>query len=271
VRHRSPERRPSLSERGVNRMALTVFGGGAVFLAPWIVLLYFSQPEVSAGYHLKLTSLGMSLFIVAGLIQVAVACRRRSPAAPLPASYAATLLFIAAWFNTITVAHGPLVVGLAFVVFVHLPAVVLTLWVALRVDKDHGGHDRVPGWVPVAYLAAATLLIPWFAKIASVIQRTSELHNLRLFWVSLDVCELVGMALTAWCLYRGSSYVVVTSMITGSLLFSDAWFNVATTIGLARRAAVVMALVEVPTAAYAFVIARREVWSWQPPRLLPTL
>jgi hypothetical protein len=103
--------------------------------------------------------------------------------------------------------------------------------------------------------------------VLSLIQRTNELHNLRLFWTGLDVFELVWIALTAWCLYRRSAYVAVTAMVTATLLFSDAWFNIVTTIGVAHRAADAMALVELPMAIYSLVIARREVWSW-PPELL---
>jgi hypothetical protein len=95
-----------------------------------------------------------------------------------------------------------------------------------------------------------------------LIQRTQELHNLRLFWTGLDLFELIGMAATGWFLYRRSPYVAVSAMVTAALLFSDAWFNVVTTVHIAHRAALVMALVEVPLAIYSVIIAGREVRSW---------
>jgi hypothetical protein len=70
------------------------------------------------------------------------------------------------------------------------------------------------------------------------------------------------MAATGWYLYRRSPYVAVSAVVTAALLFSDAWFNVVTTVRVAHRAALVMALVELPLAIYSVIIASREVRSW---------
>jgi hypothetical protein len=117
-----------LKERGVNRVAVLVYGGGAVLLAPWIVVLALSQKQSTDGYHLRLSSLGMSVFIVAGLVRTAITCRRQYPGVVVPASLAATFLFISGWFNTITAKHGPLAIALAYDVFVKLPTIALALW-----------------------------------------------------------------------------------------------------------------------------------------------
>jgi hypothetical protein len=254
--------RQRLRERGVNRLAVLVYGGGAVLLAPWIVVLALTQKQSTDGYHLRLTSLGMSVFIVAGLVRTAITCRRRHPDVVVPASLAATFLFMAGWFNTITAKHGPLAIALAYDVFVKLPTIVLALWLALRIARDRGAHHSVPGWVPTAFVAATVVLVPWFVAVFLLIQRTSELHNLRLFWTGLDIFELVSMAATGWYLYRRSPYVAVSAMVTAALLFSDAWFNVVTTVHVAHRAALAMALVELPLAIYSVIIASREVQSW---------
>jgi hypothetical protein len=251
-----------LRERGVNRLAVLVYGGGAVLLAPWIVVLALSQKQSTDGYHLRLSSLGMSVFIVAGLVRTAITCRRQYPGVVVPASLAATFLFISGWFNTITAKHGPLAIALAYDVFVKLPAIVLALWLALRMARDRGAHHFVPGWVPAAFAAATVVLVPWFVTVLLLIQRTSELHNLRLFWTGLDIFELVSMAASGWYLYRRSPYLAVSAMVTAALLFSDAWFNVVTTVHVAHRAALAMALVELPLAIYSVVIAGREVRSW---------
>jgi hypothetical protein len=251
-----------LKERGINRVAMLVYGGGAVLLAPWIVVLALSQKQSTDGYHLRLSSLGMSVFIVAGLVWTAFTCRRQYPGAVVPASLAATFLFISGWFNTITAKHGPLAIALAYDVLVKLPTIVLALWLALRMARDLGTHHSVPAWVPTAFAAAAVILVPWFVTVFLIIQRTSELHNLRLFWTGLDIFELVSMAATGWYLYRRSPYAAVSAMVTAALLFSDAWFNVVTTVHVAHRAALVMALVELPLGIYAIVIAGREVRSW---------
>ena len=251
-----------LKERGVNRVAVLVYEGGAVLLAPWIVVLALSQKQSTDGYHLRLSSLGMSAFIVAGLVLTAITCRRQYPGVVVAASLAATFLFISGWFDTITAKHAPLAVALAYDVFVKLPAIVLALWLALRMARDRGAHYSVPGWVPTAFVAAAVVLVPWFVTVLRLIQRTSELHNLRLFWTGIDLFELVSMAASGWYLYRRSPYVAVSAMVTAALLLSDAWFNVVTTVHIAHRAALVMALVELPLAVYSVVIAGREVQSW---------
>ena len=254
--------RQRLKERGVNRLAVLVYGGGAVLLAPWIVVLALNQKQSTDGYHLRLSSLGMSAFIVAGLVRTAIRCRRQQPDVVVPASLAATFLFMSGWFTTITAKHGPLAIALAYDVLVKLPTIVLALWLALRIARDRGAHHSVPRWVPAAFVAATVVLVPWFVAVLTLIQRTNELHNLRLFWTGLDIFELVSMAATGWCLYRRSPYAAVSAMVTAALLFSDAWFNVVTTVHVAHRAALAMALVELPLAIYSVVIATREVRSW---------
>jgi hypothetical protein len=251
-----------LKERGVNRLAVLIYGGGAVLLAPWIVVLALSQKQSTNGYHLRLTSLGISVFIVAGLVRTAIRCRRHHPDVVVPASLTATFLFMAGWFNTITAKHGPLAIAVAYDVLVKLPTIALALWLALRIARDRGAHHSVPGWVPTAFAAATVVLVPWFVAVFLLIQRTSELHNLRLFWTGLDIFELVSMAATGWYLYRRSPYLAVSAMVTAALLFSDAWFNVVTTVHLAHRAALAMALIELPLAIYSVLIATREVQSW---------
>ena len=145
---------------------------------------------------------------------------------------------------------------------VKLPTIALALWLALRIARDRGAYHSVPGWVPTALAAATVVLVPWFVAVFLLIQRTSELHNLRLFWTGLDIFELVSMAATGWYLYRRSPYLAVSAMVTAALLFSDAWFNVVTTVHVAHRAALAMALIELPLAIYSVLIATREVQSW---------
>ncbi|HVA08666.1 MAG TPA: hypothetical protein VNG12_18180 [Acidimicrobiales bacterium] len=250
------------SDRTVNRLALLIYGGGAVFLAPWIVLLYLSQPQEAGAYHLKLTSLGMSVFSVVALLVSAAAFRKRASTAVVWGTSAATYLFISGWFNTLTTNHGPLAIVLLNDALVKMPLIVLSIWFALNMTRTRGSNVAVPRWFPNVCLAAAIVFIPLFITAASVTPRTAQLHNLRLFWTGLDVFELIGMALTGWYLLRRSPNVAIAATITGSIMFSDAWFNVVTTVGNPHRAALVMAVVEVPIAIYSFRIARRQVSSW---------
>lgn len=250
-----------IEDGDVNRFALLAFSGGAILLAPWIVVLYLSQPQVAGGYHLRLTSLGISVFTVVGLLMAAVAFRRRAPNAVVWIGAAATYLFISAWFDTITANHRPVAVAFIYEFWVKVPLITYSIWFALKTTRDRGTRS-VPRWFRKLCVVAVAVLIPLFIIVARVEPRTAQLHNLRLFWTGLDIFELIGLALTGWCLFRRSPYVVVTATVTGTLLFSDAWFNFVTTVGTQHRAAFVMACVEVPTSVYSFVIARRETSSW---------
>ena len=239
-----------------------VFFGGALVLAPWIVVLAAIQQQSADGFHLRLTSLGMSVFVVVGLLTTAAVCRRQAPETVLLTSATATFLFIAAWFNTVTAKRGPFTEALSYDLLVKLPMIVLCLWLALRLARDRGEHRAVPGWIPAACVLAALVLTPWFITVLSFIQRTGELHNLTFFWVGVDAFELVGMVATGWLLLRGSPFVAVSAAITATLLFSDAWFNVVTTVDRAHLGALLMALIELPLAGYSLFIASGEVGSW---------
>jgi hypothetical protein len=248
--------------RNINRFAVLLYSGGTLLLAPWIVVLYFSQREVAGGYHLKLTSSGMSVFTVVGLLLAAAAFRKQAASAVVWIASAATYLFISGWFDTITADHRPLLVARLYDLWVKVPLIAFSIWFALKVTRNRRTRGSVPRWFPTVCVVAVVVLIPLFITVATAAPRTAQLHNLRLFWTGLDIFELIGLALTAWCLFRRSRYVAVTATITGTLLFSDAWFNFVTTIGKAHRAAFVMALVEIPISFYSFVLARREVASW---------
>lgn len=246
----------------VNRLAVFIYGGGAVFLAPWIVVLYLSQHQEADGYHLKLTSLGMSVFTVIGLLVGASAFHQKLPIAVVWISSATTYLFISTWFDTITANHHPLALALIYEFWVKVPLIAFSIWFVVKMTRKRGSNVSIPRWFPIVCIAAVVVLIPLFILAASVSPRTEQLHNLQLFWTGLDGFELIGMALTGWFILRRSPVVAAAATITGTLLFSDAWFNVVTTVGKPHRAALLMAFVEVPTAAYSFIIARREISSW---------
>ena len=121
--------------RSVNRFAVALYCGGAVFLAPWIVVLYLSQKQVADAYHLKLTSIGMSVFTVIGLLCAASAIRKKAPIAVLWIASAATYLFMSAFFDTMTANHRPLLVAGIYDFWVKTPMIALSIWFALKVVR----------------------------------------------------------------------------------------------------------------------------------------
>ena len=176
---------------------------------------------------------------------------------------AATYLFISGWFDTITANHRSLAVAFVYDFWVKAPLIRVFHLVRTEGDQESGNsRNQCPDGCRTCISWLLLFSSPCSSTLRRLLPRTAQLYNLRFFWTGLDIFELIGLALTAWCLFRRSRYVAVTATITGTLLFSDAWFNFVTTVGKAQRAAIVMACAEVPISIYSFVIARREVSSW---------
>jgi hypothetical protein len=122
----------------------------------------------------------MTTFIVIGAMLCAGEFHRRSSTAAITTSTSATLLFIAAWFNTLTAKPGPLVVALAYDVFVKLSMIGLSVGLSNRLVTHRGVDKAVSRRVPATFIAAGLILIPWFLTVLALISRTDELHHLRL-------------------------------------------------------------------------------------------
>lgn len=172
--------RQGLRELGVNRVAVLVYSGGAILLAPWIVVPALSQKQEYRRLPPPAVVTG-NVSIHSGRARpdgdhVSSAVSWRGRAGLIGGDVPLHLRLV----NTITVKHAPLAIALAYDVFVKLPTIVLALWLALRIARDRGAHPLVPAWVPTAFVAATVLLVPWFVAVLLLIQRTNELHNLRL-------------------------------------------------------------------------------------------
>ena len=99
-------------------------------------------------------------------------------------------------------------------------------------------------------------------RLAIVTPSEHDAWHLRLVWTGLDVFESLALAATALHLQRRSPGLAVAATITGSLLLSDAWFNIAASTGAAQLSAIGMGFVEVPLAALSFALAGMETRSW---------
>ena len=122
-------------------------------------MLYLSQREVAGGYHLRLTSLGMSVFTVVGLLMAAAAFRKRRPSAVVWIGSAATYLFISAWFDTITANHRPVAVAFIYEFWVKVPLIAYSIWFALKATRDRGTRS-VPRWFPILCAIALSFSSP---------------------------------------------------------------------------------------------------------------
>ena len=74
--------------------------------------------------------------------------------------------------------------------------------------------------------------------------------------------ELLGMAMTGWCLWRHLPYLPVAATLTGTLMLCDAWYDVVTTPGRAEGMSLALASLEIPLAVLSFAVARTAVLRW---------
>lgn len=253
---------------GSRRLLLVIYWGAAVALAPWIVLLAVQQAPRGTAYRVHLVGLGVSLATMAGMLATAAWCRRNSHFTVPAGVFTGTLAFISAWFGALSATGARQVFVVIYAVVVLLPITAVCAWTVRRLFRPHGSHAGPPGFVPPFLVAGVVVLVPLLAvALAASPPGPRSVGHLRIVWVGLDVFELLGLAATAWCLQRRIPQVAVAGAFTGTLLLSDAWFNVMASTGRVQLAALVMCLAEVPLALLSFAVARREVEGW--PEAMP--
>jgi MFS family permease len=234
----------------------------AGLLFVWIIVLLFEQPYAGRVHALVLTSVGIAGAAVAGMLVTAVLIQRRSPFAAMGAAFTATVAFIMSWFHLLTGTAVSITAALIGTATVVAPVVVISGWVARRLSADRAAGPPLPGWAPWVYLAAGAVLVVVVVRVALITPGEHDAWHLRLVWTGLDVFEFVAIAATARHLQRRSPALAVTATTAGTLLLSDAWFNIAGSTGTARMSAIAMGFVEVPLAAVSFALAAKETRSW---------
>jgi len=254
---------PAPTVRHRNRLALVVFWGSAAFLAPWIVLLAVTQKTGGTAYHVRFLGIGGAVLLIGASVVTAVHCRRRSSYVVPSATFTGTLAFITGWFAVVATTGRARSTADALCAVVLLPLVGLSVVLVRRCYVQRHARAGIPPWAPAAYLVGAALLVPFIGVVALSGHADVAAVHLRVVWTGLDVFELWFLVATGIHVYRGTPMVAVTAMCLATLLFSDAWFNILSTTGVAAVAAVVMAFGEVPVALYAAHTGLGEVRRWQ--------
>src|SRR6266576_5652918 len=104
------------------RWVVPLFGLAALLLVPWVVLLVFALPSTQRAAHWDIAWAGFDVALALLLFTVAVAACRRSPWVEGAATAAATLLFVDAWFDVLTLStRFELILVLVVAVFFVLP------------------------------------------------------------------------------------------------------------------------------------------------------
>jgi hypothetical protein len=117
-------------------------------------------------------------------------------------------------------------------------------------------------WVTLVVASACVVLVPWTVALAATLPPHYTASHWRLTWVGLDVALIVFLGRTAWLTYRGHRRsATIAAIVTATLLYVDAWFDVTTATGRADRVAslVTAVLGELPLAIFIGFVAARTV------------
>jgi hypothetical protein len=110
-------------------------------------------------------------------------------------------------------------------------------------------------------LVSSVALVPWIVGLVLTLPHHYIAHHWEVAWVGFDLVLLAGLASTAWAAWRRRQIVVLTALVTGTLLVTDAWFDVVTaaTTGDFVVSTLTAVFGELPLAAIMFWSAHRVV------------
>jgi hypothetical protein len=242
----------------VRRWLMVIYLGSAVFLAPWIVLLFLNQSKHAEAHHLRFLLAGISVFYCLGILATASTYRRRSSLVVLVGSLTAALSLLLPWFIMLGATQVPVISRLVEIAVFHVPVLVLA-GLAVRswfVPDQRTRHPLV--FLPPALTVMGLVVLPAVTVITlAVAPAHVEAGQLRMVWTGLDVFELISLVTTAYFLRHNRAALAVASSVAAALFFCDGWFNIMGTTGRVAAAAIVMALAEWPLSALSLWIAHR--------------
>jgi hypothetical protein len=75
-------------------------------------------------------------------------------------------------------------------------------------------------------IIACTVLIGWIIVLVLTLHRSFHAEHWKGAWVGFDLILLAAFAATGWAFWRGRQIVIACLIVTATLLFCDAWFDV---------------------------------------------
>ena len=111
----------------------------------------------------------------------------------------------------------------------------------------------------MVFTVVGLALLPWTVWLTSSLQPNHETTHWDLAWSGFDTALALMFLLTALAAWRRSPWVGIAAGATGTLLVTDAWFDIVLESNANEiRLAILLALVaELPVAAVCFWIAYR--------------
>jgi hypothetical protein len=114
-------------------------------------------------------------------------------------------------------------------------------------------------WVAALFAGAGLALLPWTVWLSSSLPAHHVTSRWDLAWSGFDSGLAVMFLLTALAAWRRSPWIGACAAATGTLLVTDAWFDVIleSHADEMRLAVLLAAVAELPAAAFCFWIAYR--------------
>ena len=114
-----------------------------------------------------------------------------------------------------------------------------------------------PRWIVAILVLVPIALLPWVLWLTVTLPSRHVSEHWDAAWVGLDVAEILAFALTAFATWRRAPWLQASAAAAGTLLLTDAWFDILLSTGdekvwLAVGEAV---LSEIPLALLCFWIA----------------
>jgi hypothetical protein len=114
-------------------------------------------------------------------------------------------------------------------------------------------------WVVVAFIAVGLGLLPWTIWLSTSLKQHHVTNRWDLAWTGFDVGLAVLFLATAFAASRRSPWVGALAAATGTMLVTDAWFDVIleSHADELRQSIALAVFVELPLAGFCFWIAQR--------------
>jgi hypothetical protein len=118
---------------------------------------------------------------------------------------------------------------------------------------------RLRKWIVVGYGAVGIGLLPWAFWLSSSLSPVHVTHRWDLAWSGFDIGLALAFCGTAVAAWRRSPWLGAFAAATGTLLCTDAWFDIVLESHAddLRNAVVLASVAELPAAAICFWIAFR--------------
>ena len=124
---------------------------------------------------------------------------------------------------------------------------------------QHGRPVELHRWLSTAVLVGVVVMIPYSIFLSFRLPVRFNAHNWDVAWVGFDSALIVVLAATAWAAWNRRQVLAATSIIAGTMLVCDAWFDVTTSLGTRDQLSSILSgiLLNIPLALFFFALARR--------------